>query len=438
MSVDAIRAVERGLRQAGHLDVVAGLDLRRTGDQQPSPRGRFGRTLQPGGGECFDRFGAAQRADAEGAQRRAAAGGGLIRRRILAQPVPRIAALIARRALAGDLHRRRVGRPFAQREIEDVDAVGDAGRRLGVGRRILHLQRAVRGNAHDVSAQGRESSDVPIQADAVVDDEPRQRRRVARQLAREAELGGQRLDDGSRILLLEAAIEPRLRQLARTVRRRHEPQAVRALVNAVDLAREDRRVGAIAARQRHGALVGNRHRRRCRHRRNQQLEDVHVRRHRTSQPQRQQMLAPRDRQARRPAGSRRRRRCRRSRTTKTRTAPNDTVAAGRLTVGRTARAAVEEGKRRHHAFSDSYQVRLMRAALAAHLAEHERNADGAGAARRGRRHHPAARVHHHVDVQMTVEALAGVVGVHDHVALVHHRPECRSGRRRDRGSRTRR
>ena len=131
-----------------------------------------------------------------------------------------------------------------------------------------------------------------IQAEAVVDDESRQRRRVARQLAREAKLGGQRLDDRSCILLFEAAIEPRLRQFARTVCRRHEPQAVRALVNAVDLAGEDRRVAAIAARQRDGALVGNRHGRRCCHCPHQQLEDVHVRRHRSSQPQRQQMLAP--------------------------------------------------------------------------------------------------------------------------------------------------
>jgi hypothetical protein len=289
---DAIRAVERRLRQAGHLHVVAGLDLRRAGDQEPSSGRRFRRALQPGGGECFDGVRAAERADAEGAKWRTASGRGLIRRRILAQPIPRIAALIARRAFAGDLHRRCVRSPFAKGEIEDVDAIGDAGRRLGIGRRILHFQRAVRSDTRHVSAEGRESSDVSIQAHAVVDHESRQRGRIARPLAREAKLRGERLDDRSRILLLEAPVEPCLGELARTVGRRHQPHAVRALVNAVDRAREDRRVAAIAARQRDGPFVGDRHRRRGLHRGHPQLEDVHVRRRCPPQPQRQQVLAP--------------------------------------------------------------------------------------------------------------------------------------------------
>src|SRR6185295_1674537 len=111
-----------------------------------------------------------------------------------------------------------------------------------------------------MSAQGCESSDVSIEARAVVDDKSRQRWGIAGQLAREAKLRGKRLDDRSRILLLEAAVHPRLRELARSVRRRDEPQAVRAVVNAVNLALEDRRVASVATFQRDGAFVRNRDR----------------------------------------------------------------------------------------------------------------------------------------------------------------------------------
>ena len=102
-------------------------------------------------------------------------------------------------------------------------------------------------------------------------------------------------------------------------------------------------------------------------------------------------------------------------------APNDTVAAGRLTVGGPLEPLSRKGIAGITSFSDSYQVRFS----GRPSPRTSRNTNGMPTlpgVGGGGRHHPAARVHHHVDVQMAVEARARVVGLHDHVALVHPVP----------------